>query len=73
MTDTPNRGDDCDESGDDDLDGRDDLDTDHDAPGSLFTERCCLGSDCLNPHPYHFSYECFDLEMAEAAEQQGTP
>ena len=36
---------------------------------------CCLGSACLNPHPYHFASECFDLEMAESsmsyAEQDG--
>lgn len=30
-------------------------------------EGCCLGSACLNPHPYHLVYECFDLEMAEAS------
>ena len=39
---------------------------DYDVP-SLFDEPCCLGKDCLNPHPYHFAFECFDLEMAEAS------
>jgi len=27
---------------------------------------CCLGATCLNPHPHHLAYECFDVEMAEA-------
>lgn len=29
-------------------------------------EGCCLGTACLNPHPYHLACECFDAEMAEA-------
>lgn len=57
--------DDCD---DDDLEP--DYDDDQD---SLFDSVCCLGADCLNPHPYHFAYECFDEEMAEAAMSGDVP
>jgi hypothetical protein len=35
------------------------------------SEGCCLGSACLNPHPYHLAYECFNIEMAVAFEAEG--
>lgn len=33
---------------------------------------CCLGSACLNPHPYHLASECFDLEMAKATHERSS-
>lgn len=62
-----------DDTDDDDPDYADEESADHD--GSKWDDECCLGAACLNPHPYHFASECFDLEMAEAsmsyAEQEG--
>ena len=52
----------------------DDIDEDNDEQDPELDEdpdrdmdTCCLGEDCLNPHPYHLASECFDLEMAQAA------
>jgi hypothetical protein len=52
----------CDEE---DCDGCDACDGDDDDarepdPG------CVLGDRCVNPHPYHLSYECASVEMMEA-------
>ena len=33
---------------------------------------CCLGDACLNPHLYHTASECFDLEMCQQWEAEGT-
>lgn len=34
---------------------------------------CCMGDACLNPHPHHTAAECFDLEMAQAWEEEANP
>lgn len=57
----------------DDDDDHDEPDVDDDPDAD--PDECCLGSACLNPHPYHFASECFDIEMAESSmsytEQEG--
>ena len=56
MSDDEHDDDDWDDESEPDFDGNPDRDGDG----------CCLGSECLNPHPYHLAAECFDLEMARA-------
>lgn len=58
------------EDADDEHDDEPDYDED---PDVVDPEKCCLGSDCLNPHPYHLASECFDLEMAKAVMDGDTP
>jgi len=59
--------DDDDRYEDEELDEGNDFDDD---PDLTHADGCCLGAACLNPHPYHLAYECFDLEMAEMAEAE---